>query len=49
MPAHALINREVLPIPDRKPTGLTTYDAKDPNTEFPAITPLRPRQVHRTF
>src|SRR5262245_52345622 len=42
MPADAFINREVLPIPDRKPTGLTTYDAKDPNTAFPAITPLRP-------
>src|SRR5882724_6770494 len=36
------IGREVLPIPDRKPIGLTTYDAKDPNTKFPPITPLRP-------
>src|SRR6188508_3805253 len=34
--------REVLPIPDRKPVGLTTYDAKDPDTKFPPITPLRP-------
>jgi arylsulfatase len=32
----------VLPIPDRKPVGLTTYDAKDPDTKFPPITPLRP-------
>src|SRR5437016_13433389 len=36
------IQREVLPIPDRRPIGLTTYDAKDPDTKFPAITPLRP-------
>src|SRR5438034_10715831 len=36
------IQRSVLPIPDRKPVGLTTYDAKDPNTKFPPITPLRP-------
>jgi arylsulfatase A-like enzyme len=34
--------REVLPIPDRQPTGLTTYDAKDPDTSFPPIEPLRP-------
>src|SRR6476646_10356491 len=34
--------REVLPIPDRKPAGLTTYDAKDPDTKFPPIRPLRP-------
>jgi arylsulfatase len=36
------IQREVLPIPDRKPVGLTTYDAKDPDTKFPPITPVRP-------
>jgi arylsulfatase len=36
------IQRGVLPIPDRKPVGLTTYDAKDPDTKFPPITPLRP-------
>src|SRR5438105_1865992 len=36
------LQREVLPIPDRKPIGLTTYDAKDPDTKFPPITPLRP-------
>jgi hypothetical protein len=29
---HDDTRREVLPIPDRKPVGLTTYDAKDPNT-----------------
>jgi arylsulfatase len=34
--------RDILPIPDRKSTGLTTYDAKDPDTAFPPIVPLRP-------
>ena len=41
MPADK-IARTVLPIPDRSHTGLVTYDAKDPNTKFPAIEPLRP-------
>lgn len=34
--------REVLPIPDRQHLGLTTYDAKDPDTSFPPIEPLLP-------
>jgi arylsulfatase len=34
--------RDVLPIPDITPVGLTTYDAKDPATMFPPIEPLRP-------
>ena len=34
--------RSMLPIPDRQAPGLTTYDAKDPNTSFPPIEPLRP-------
>ena len=34
--------RDVLPIPDITPVGLTTYDAKDPATSFPPIEPLRP-------
>ena len=34
--------RDVLPIPDRPHTGLVTYDAKDPDTSFPPIEPLRP-------
>ncbi|OBA72856.1 arylsulfatase [Mycobacterium sp. 1554424.7] len=37
--------RESLPIADRKHVGLTTYDARDPDTEYPAITPLRPPQA----
>jgi hypothetical protein len=36
------ISRSVLPIPQRGHVGLTTYDAKDPDTAFPPITPLRP-------
>ena len=36
------LQRSVLPIPDRKAVGVTTYDARDPNTKFPPITPLRP-------
>ena len=34
--------RSVLPIPDREPVGPTTYDARDPDTSFPPIEPLRP-------
>jgi arylsulfatase A-like enzyme len=34
--------RSVLPIPDRAHVGVTTYDAKDPDTSFPPIEPLRP-------
>ena len=30
--APAAVRRDVLPIPDAKHVGLTTYDAKDPNT-----------------
>ena len=36
------VQRAVLPIPDRQTVGITTYDAKDPNTKYPPITPLRP-------
>ena len=32
----------VLPIPERGHVGLTTYDAKDPDTSFPPIEALRP-------
>lgn len=42
MSSHNPTSREVLPIPDRKPVGLTTYNAEDPDTKFPPITPLRP-------
>jgi arylsulfatase A-like enzyme len=35
-------SRAVLPIPARAHVGLTTYDAKDPDTAFPPIEPVRP-------
>jgi arylsulfatase A-like enzyme len=36
------IGRDVLPVPDRSYEGLITYDAKDPDTSFLPIEPLRP-------
>ena len=36
------MRRDILPIPDVKHVGLTTYDAKDPDTTYPPIAPLRP-------
>jgi arylsulfatase A-like enzyme len=36
------VGREMLPIPHRSQAGSVTYDAKDPATTFPPITPLRP-------
>ncbi|MFD6092869.1 arylsulfatase [Oerskovia sp. NPDC060338] len=34
--------RTMLPVPDRPRPGLTTYDAKDPDTSYPPIEPLLP-------
>jgi arylsulfatase A-like enzyme len=42
MPDPGSIERGALPIPDRPSAGLVTYDAKDPNTSYPPIEPLRP-------
>ncbi len=42
MSAQDNIQRAVLPIPDQPHRGLTTYDAKDPDTKFPPIRELRP-------
>jgi arylsulfatase A-like enzyme len=39
---RAAVRRDILPIPDVKHVGLTTYDAKDPDTTYPPIVPLRP-------
>ena len=36
------ISRSNLPIPHRPHVGLTTYDAKDPDTSFPPIESVRP-------
>lgn len=38
------IQRAILPIPDLPHIGLTTYDAKDPDTKFPPIRDIRPPQ-----
>ena len=40
--SHDRHARAMLPIPDRPAPGLTTYDAKDPDTSFPPIEALRP-------
>lgn len=42
MSAEDRVQRTVLPIPDQTHVGLTTYDAKDPETKFPPIRELRP-------
>jgi arylsulfatase A-like enzyme len=42
MNANDARSRDVLPIPDIVPPSLTTYDAKDPDTHYPPIVPLRP-------
>ncbi len=42
MSSEDTIHRTVLPIPDQAPVGLTTYDAKDPDTKYPPIRELRP-------
>ncbi len=42
MSAEDKIQRTVLPIPDQPHIGLTTYDAKDPDTNFPPIKDIRP-------
>ena len=36
------VRREVLPIPDRQHLGYMGYDAKDPDSQHPAIEPLLP-------
>src|SRR5688572_24969745 len=36
------VKRDVLPIPDITPVNLTTFDARDKDTKYPKIEPLRP-------
>ncbi len=36
------VQRQILPIPDQPHVGLTTYDARDPDTTYPPIRDLRP-------
>ncbi len=42
MDPHDQQRRTSLPIPDIRPVGLTTYDAKDPDTKYPPIREVRP-------
>ena len=35
------VERSILPIPDQPQFGLTTYDAKDPDTKYPPIKEIR--------
>ena len=41
--------RAILLIPDVTPPGLTTYDAKDPDAEYPRSASCALRRVPRTF
>ena len=38
------VQRSVLPIPSRRRTGLTTYEARDPDTRFDPIEPQENEQ-----
>jgi hypothetical protein len=42
MSAQDDLQRIALPFLDQARTDLVTYDAKDPETKYPTITPLRP-------
>ena len=42
MNSEDTVQRSILPIPDSQHVGVTTYDAKDPDTKYPPITSLRP-------
>ena len=42
MAPNDTVKRQILPIPDQTHFGITTYDAKDPDTTYPPIRDLRP-------
>src|SRR3954462_13469159 len=42
MSSRDTMQRSVLPIPDPQHVGVTTYDAKDPDSAFPPLESLRP-------
>ncbi len=42
MTQSARVQRQILPIPDQVSIGLTTYDAKNPDTQYPPIRDVRP-------
>lgn len=37
MSSQDKLQRSILPIPDAQHVGVTTYDAKDPDTKYPPI------------
>jgi len=39
---QAAVRRDILPIPDVRHVGLTTYDAIDPDTTYPASSSCAP-------
>jgi arylsulfatase A-like enzyme len=39
------VRRDILPVPDVAHVGLTTYDAKDPDTSYPPIRDIRPPET----
>ena len=41
-PEQPPVRRDILPIPDVPHIGLTTFDAKDPDTSYPPIRDVRP-------
>jgi hypothetical protein len=49
MPTHNEVQREILPIPDIPHVGLTTNDAKDPDTAYPPIEPPRPKPMAESW
>ena len=44
MSIRDVVNRSILPIPDANYVGFTAFDAKDPDTRYPPIEPLRAPQ-----
>ena len=48
--SDSMVQRETLPVPDPTHVGLTTFDAKDPNTVYPPIVPSASSEpVHRVL
>ena len=44
-----IVSRSNLPIPHRGHVGLTTYDAKDPDTSYPLSSRCGPPRVPQTW
>lgn len=46
---HEIFNRSILPIPYKPYTGRIKYNAKDPDSKFPTVEPLRPPAERKTY